>query len=770
MAQRYAGNLPAEVTSFVGRRRELAEAKRLLSTGRMVTFTGPGGVGKTRLAGRVAAETHREFPDGVWLIDLAPVVPGEPLPRVVAGVLGLQGEAGLSGLGDYLADRRLLLLLDNCEHLAADCAALSGKLLGIAPGLRILATSRQVLHIEGERVLEVPPLSVPGTDDVASVDELARFESVSLFAERASAVVPGFTIGADNALAVTRLCRRLEGIPLAVELAAVRLRALSVQQILERLDDRFRLLVGRSPVALPRQQTLRALIDWSHDLCSPEERALWRGLSVFSGGCSLEAIEYVCAGDEIAPDEVIDVVTGLVDKSILLRSTSKGDGPRYEMLETLREYGRERLAESGQEMALLGRHCTWCRDIAARAEAEWFGPGQMELAAMLRCEQSNVVAALEFCLTQVGTSHCALEIAASMWSHRLSWASLRDGHHWLDQALALDRSPTSARAKALWVDAWLMLLRGEPKVAGPLLEECRGLAEGLGDVEQLAGAVQISGFAALLAGDFTEAATLLEKALSYHRTIGHRGRYWTTLFQLAMASVLDHDARAAELCAECRGMCERENARWSMSFAIWVTGLERWSKGDTRAGTDMVRDAIRIKVPFGDHLGMAQCIEVLAWLVADAEEHRRAAELLGAAQAVWGSIGTSLSGLGHLADPHGRYEARLRATIGDREFATAYDRGVQLDVDGAVALALAEREADLEAPQPERGIAAVLTRREREIADLVAEGRSNKEIAAALVISQRTAEGHVEHILRKLGFTSRSQIAAAWTPSGHSED
>jgi len=256
MTQAYAGNLPAEMTSFVGRRRELAEAKRLLTTGRMVTFTGPGGVGKTRLAERVAAEMRREYPDGVWLIDLAPVVAGEPLPRVVAGVLGLQGEVGLPALGDYLADRRLLLLLDNCEHLATDCATLAGKLLGIAPGLRILATSRQVLHLEGERVLEVPPLSVPDTDDIASVDELMRFESVSLFIERASAVVPRFTIDADNARAVTRLCRRLEGIPLAVELAAVRLRALSVQQILDRLDDRFRLLVGRSPVALPRQQTL----------------------------------------------------------------------------------------------------------------------------------------------------------------------------------------------------------------------------------------------------------------------------------------------------------------------------------------------------------------------------------------------------------------------------------------------------------------------------------------------------------------------------------
>ncbi len=762
MTRREMGNLPAEMTSFVGRRKELTEAKRLLTAGRMVTFTGPGGVGKTRLSLRVAAEMSRTFPDGAWMVDLAPLGAGELLAETVAGTLGCPNQGGLSALADYLQNKRLLMVLDNCEHLVAECAALSTKLLEMAPDLRILATSRQALHVSGEHLLEVPPLSVPDAGEDASPEAEVTSEAVNLFADRVAAILPGFTVSAGNSLAVTRLCRRLDGIPLAIELAAVPMRALSVEQILDRLDDRFRLLTKGSRVGVPRQQTLRALVDWSHDLCSPQERLLWERLSVFSGGCDLEAAEHVCSGDGIAAEIVLDVVTELVDKSILLRK-EHDSGVRYEMLETLRQYGWERLVESGQETTRRQRHRDWCRDLAARAEAEWFGERQMDWLVRIRPEQANVRAALEFCLSEPGEAWAALEIAGAMWSHRLSWSSPSEGHHWLEQALKLEPAPSVARAKALWVEAWLLLLRGDTIAAKPLLEESCMLAERLGDQAQLAGVVHITGFAALLAGDLPQAFTLLEEALARHRALGRPGQSWVALFQLAMAAVLNDDPRAAALCQEALDLCRQEKAEWSLSYALWIAGLERWRRGDPSTGVNMLRDSVRLKLLCNDHLGMAQCLEGLAWIAADHKPDKRAAELLGAANMVWRSIGTSLPGLGHLAPSHDRCEDRLRRSLGDEAFTTAFGRGSELTLDRAVAFALDEKSAkETGRAQARSDVASVLTRREREIAKLVAQGLSNKQIAETLVIAQRTAEGHVENILSKLSFNSRSQIAKAW--------
>ncbi|MFF5207558.1 ATP-binding protein [Streptosporangium sp. NPDC000396] len=756
------GNLPVEVTSFVGRRQELTEAKRLLAAERMVTLTGVGGVGKTRLALRVAAAVSATFPDGVWLVDLAPLGAGELLEETVAGTLGCQNQGDLAAFAEFLQDKRLLLVLDNCEHLLDECAVLASKLLGMAPDLRILATSRQALHAEGEHLLDVPPLPVPEVTEEISTDSETRYEAVRLFADRVAAVLPGFAITAANSGAVTRLCQRLDGIPLAIELAAVWMRALSVDQILDRLDDRFRLLTRGSPVVMPRQKTLRALVDWSYNLCSPEERMLWERLSVFSGGCDLEAIEQVCSGDGIAPENVFGVMTGLVDKSILLRK-EHDSGVRHQMLETLRQYGWERLVESGQETALRRRHRDWCRDLAARAEIEWFGEHQMRWLVRIRDEQANVRAALEFCLNEPGEAWAALEIAAAMWIHRLSWSSPSEGHHWLGRALALERGPGVARAKALWVDAWLVLLGGDAAAAKPLIEESRVLAERLGDEAQLAGAINITGFAALLAGDFSRAFPLLEESLARYRALGYRGRAWTALFQLTMTAVLMGDLRSEALCQESLEICRRENARWSGSYALWIAGLGRWRRGDSRTAATMLRDALRFKLPWNDRLGMAQCLEGLAWIAADERQDRRAVQLLGAAHMVWRSIGTSLPGLGHLAGFHDRYEARLRQDLGDEVFTLIFDHGSKLTLDRAVAYALGEEPVrETRDHRPESDVASALTRREREVAGLVAQGLSNKQIAETLVIAQRTAEGHVENILRKLSFTSRAQIATIW--------
>ncbi|MER6800112.1 ATP-binding protein, partial [Amycolatopsis mediterranei] len=345
-SRRSAGNLPAELTSFVGRRHELGEAKRLLATARLVTLTGAGGVGKTRLALRVAADVRRAFPDGVWLVELADVGDPHLVPNTVATAFGLRVTSDqAAGLAEYLEDKQLLLVLDNCEHVADECATLVAKLLAVSAGLRVLATSRHTLHVEGEHLLHVEPLPVPGDEDAGG----GPVEAVTLFADRAAAVSPGFELTPDNRATVSRICRRLEGIPLAIELAAVRVRVLAVDQVLERLDDRLGLLTSRPAAVQPRRRTLEAAIDWSFELCTPAEQRLWAQASVFPGGFDLDAAEGVCVP---AADggSALDVVAGLVDKSVLSRQNGTfGRHAWYRMLETVREYGGARLAAGGDE-------------------------------------------------------------------------------------------------------------------------------------------------------------------------------------------------------------------------------------------------------------------------------------------------------------------------------------------------------------------------------------------------------------------------------------
>ncbi len=344
-----AGNLPGEVMSFVGRRQEVAEARQLLRRHRLLTLTGVAGVGKTRLALQVAAASSRTFPAGVWLVELGSLQDGELVAGTVAGALGLSDQCPqhpTDALAEYFKDKRALLVLDNCEHLLDACAGLVEALVRAAPKLRVLATSRQPLGVYGESILMVPSLPVPDPDQPASV--VRRYEAVSLFAERAAAVLPGFQVTSDNSAALARLCQRLDGIPLAIELAAGQLRMLSLEQILDRLDDHAELLTWESQTGPPRQRTLRAAIGWSFDLCSPAERAVWARCSVFSGGFDLEAAEEVCSGDGIAREDVLDVVANLVDKSILVREEDAGR-VRYRLPETIRRYGRCRLADSGEE-------------------------------------------------------------------------------------------------------------------------------------------------------------------------------------------------------------------------------------------------------------------------------------------------------------------------------------------------------------------------------------------------------------------------------------
>ncbi|MFD1938163.1 MULTISPECIES: ATP-binding protein [Nonomuraea] len=750
--------LSAELTSFVGRRREIAEVKRMLAGSRLVTLVGVGGVGKTRLAQRVAADVRRAFRDGVCLVQLAGLERPDLLVQTVIEALeiaDLSTRPPLQVLTEHMRGKQMLVVLDNCEHLLQDCAIVAEALVRSAPDLRILATSRQALGVAGEQTTVVPPLPLPD-GDLSRLSREASEESdaVRLFTERAMAVLPGFQVTDDNREAVVRICRSLDGIPLAIELAAVRLRAISVHQLLTRLEDRFRLLTGGSRVVLPRQRTLRALIDWSYTLCTEHEQLLWARVSVFSGSLDLEAVEHVCSGDGIAAEETVDLVIGLVDKSILIREEHRS-GVRYRLLETIRQYGRERLREAGQEEKLRRRHRDWYLDLVLRMQKGWFGPEQVAWYARLRTEHGNLRTALGFCLEVQGEAEPGLIIASALRYYWIASDSPHEGRSWFNRLLAGDGEPTPVRAVALCVKARLAVLQSDFTMAATLLEECVELARRLGDPAITGAALYVAGFAALLQQDLPRSRALLGEALEHSRTAGDQiGVVNSMIYLAATLSALGESAQAVETFEECLTICEPRRENWFRSYALWTYGIEVWKQGDTQRALEMEREAVRLKEPFDDHLGNALCIEVLAWMSCGDGDGERAATLLGALREIWRSFGGPL--FGYLAGHHEACEQSARQKLGDRGFEAAFRKGMELTP--AQALEYAMREAT---PEPESSPrSSPLTRREMEIARLVAEGMSNKAIAAALVIAQRTAEGHVEHILGKLGFSSRVQIAA----------
>ncbi|WP_328546100.1 ATP-binding protein [Streptomyces platensis] len=762
-SKRHSGNLPAEVTSFVGRRRELSEARQSLTRTRLLTLTGAGGLGKTRLALRLASEVRRSFPDGTWVVDLSPVEDGSLLARTVVTALRIDRTSALppmAALIAHLAERRSLLVLDNCEHLRDACAALTRALLAAAPDLQVVATSRQALGVDGECLLTVPPLSAPDPQCPPPLASMTRYDTVQLFVERASAVVGGFTLTEEDRLAVAGICHRLDGMPLAIELAAAWLRVLSPRQILSYLNDRFGLLDRGCRVAPPRQQTLRAAIDWSYDLCTPQEQCGWARLSAFGGEFDLEAAEAVCVGDELERRQILDVVSRLVDKSVLIRNGGHGTA-RYRMLETIRQYGRARLHQAGAETVVRRRHRDYYQQLVARAESDWFSARQDAWFATLRRELANILMALEFCLTAPQESHAGLRLASSLWSHGLIAGGMEEARHWLGRALTLETGPSTARVKALWVDGWLAFLRGDTVVGRDRLAECQALAGGLGDAESLAHAMEFGGLAALFESDFLAAAPLLEEALDRHRATGDLWAQWTALFLLALTHCLTRDPRAATTAQQCLALCETHDAILARSYTLWLLGLQHWLHGENRQAITRLRDGLRLTRSGCDLLSSAQCLEVLAWATAQEGNSEHAATLLGAAQTARQSIGAALPGLGHLLHHHTECENRLRNALGDTAYDEAVRAGIELTrsqasdyaLDGSVAVAASNGTSE-PAHTP-------LTRRERQVVELLSQGLTDRQIAAKLVISPRTAEGHVQRMLAKLGFTSRTQ-AATW--------
>ncbi|MFF4906766.1 ATP-binding protein [Streptomyces sp. NPDC001260] len=667
------GNLPEELDAFVGRSAELAGLARALDAARLVTVTGAGGVGKSRLAYRAAARYAAR--DGVRRVGLAPVRDPEFVDHSVAEALGLTDHTARpprEALLAHLAERQLLLVLDGFEHLVDACAELVGELLRTVPGLRVLAAGRRPLGVAGERVFPLAPLD--------------EDEAVELFTERAALHAVPVTDDRD----VRALCRRLDGIPLAIELAAGRLRALSPGQLLERLEDRFRLLTGGGRDGLPRHRTLRLAIGWSHELCTPRERLLWARLSVFAGRFDLEAVEYVCGGHGLDADDVLDVLTELLAQSVIAREETPA-GLRYRMLDTVREYGADWLAATGDAARLRRRHRDWYLGLATWCELDWFSPRQAEVAARVEAELPNLRCALEHCLTEPEEAHLGQYLAGSLWFCWVGCGRLAEGRHWLEQVVDLDSGHDRSRLKALWVLGYVAILQGDSVAALAALRECREEAERCGDPTAVAYAEHRTGCLALVTDDMPRAERLLRSALERYEEIGElNSNVLMGRVELAMTRAFQGDLPGAvRMCEDVRRICEDHGERWARGYALYVLAYAAWADGDPARARALLGDCLTGAHAFRDLLGSVLAVELLALVTVVEGDAAEAAVLQGAAARMWPSVGLPLFGSAHFDAPHQLCEATARQRLGDERYEECVREGARLVREAAVSRALA---------------------------------------------------------------------------------
>ncbi|MEU3979902.1 AAA family ATPase [Streptomyces sp. NPDC026672] len=670
------GGLPPEPTAFVGRAAELARLTEALGTARLVTVTGVGGVGKSRLAARAA---RRAAPrDGVWRVELASVRDAGLLDHALVEALGLTDHTTRPPREALLArlagNGRPLLVLDGFEHLVAECAALVGDLLRRAPGLRVLAVGRRPLGLTGERLFPLAPL--------------AEDEAVELFTDRAAQ--QGLDVRGHGD--VRELCRRLDGIPLALELAAGRLRVLSPGQVLERLDDRFRLLTGGCRDALPRHQTLRTAIGWSHELCAPAERLLWARLSVFAHSFDLEAAEYVCSGDGLPAEDVLDTLSELVAQSVVAREEG-ATGVRHRMLETVRAYGADWLEATGDAPRLRRRHRDWFMGLATWCELDWFSPRQAEVAARVEAELPNLRVALEHCLTEPDETHLGQYLAASLWFYWAGCGRLSEGRRWLERSVepaAGNGGYERSRLKALWVLGYVAILQGDKVPALAALQECRAEAERVANPAAEAYAEHRTGCLALVTDDMPRAEALLRSALARYRAIGElNSNVLMGQVELAMARAFRGDLPdAVRLCEDVRRVCEDHGERWTRSYALYVLAYAAWRDGDPAGARALLAECLAAAHAFRDLLGSVLAVELLALVTATEGDPEEAAVLQGAASVMWPSVGLPLFGSAYYNAPHELCEATARAALGDERYAACVRDGAGLDRETAVARAL----------------------------------------------------------------------------------
>ena len=752
-----SSNLPVEVTSFVGRRAELREVKRLLTTTRLLTLTGSGGAGKTRLALRAATEMARGFPDGAWLVMLAPIQDPLLVPQAVFSALGLQDlsvGASLSTLAEYLAAKRLLLVLDNCEHLLDACATLARTLLTSCPSLHVLATSRQALDMAGEFRMDVPPLSLPEAGDDAALEQVLSCDAVALLSERASAVVPGFTVDAANAAAVLGVCRRLDGIPLALELAAVRLGALTLDQLSRGLADELSILGSGRRGAEPRQQTLEAAIGWSYGLLGEQERLLWARLSVFAGGFEEDAAIAVCADARLPEDQMVNLLAALVEKSILNRQLRES-GVRYWLLETIRQYGRQRLRELDEETSIQKRHFDWIHTLAKVAGA--WDARQAEAFHRIHRERDNLWAALESCLRQPSEVAAAAELAQDLCEYWASRGPLSDVRRILASLTEMAPPDSLPRARLLWVTASVAVSQNDYEACAALTEESLRIGRLLKDAEVVGWSLAYLALARWGVGNLAEATRLDQEALAL------AGSMELSRLELGASSVLTDILltsgeldRVLELGGEA---LEKSKARGELlmrSLLLNAMSQASWRQGERQRAEALAREGARCSHELNDWFSLAILIETLAWIAAEQAAYERAATILGLAQYVRGA--SAFTVIESYRPQHARSVALATEGLGQAAFDAAFQRGQEMTIGEGVAFAVEGKQPPKPTPAAKPGTRAGLTRRQLDIAQLIADDLSNKQIADRLFLSERTVETHITNIMNKLGLNSRVQI------------
>ena len=735
-------NLPLQLTSFIGRQQELADLLRLLPSTRLLTLTGSGGTGKTRLALEAARGLVAHFGDGVWLVELASLSEARLIQPTLAQALKLHEQPGrplAATLSDYLRTTQTLLLFDNCEHLAADVASMVEAFLTVAPGLHVLVTSRVQLGIGGERTWMVP--------------QLAEAEATTLFAERAALARDGFNLTPQNAAAIVEICRRLDGMPLAIELAAARLRTISVDEIAARLTDRFALLTGGSRTALPRHQTLASTMDWSHELLPAEAQRLWRRLSVFVGGFGLEAAEAICSDGVLDQTQIIDLLTLLVGSS-LVQVHETGGARRFQLLETIREYGLRKLEEAKETETFRRRHLEWFLAIARRAEPEWRGPNQGAWLDRLEADLDNLRAALDYSLGDADRVDDGLTLASALW---LLWHSrdhIGESRQWLGSLLDQAR-PGRARAYGLNVAGFMAYVQGDAAGAVPLLEESLRLNESLGDRSGANFSLLRLGIGLYYNNVLDRAVTVLDQALGRYRESGDRIGIYVSAYELAEALTMRGDfARATSLHEESLALKQQQGDAWHIALSHFGLGLLAWRQDDQRQAVARLRESIALRQELEEWWGLTRALEAMAWVEASRGDLRRAAHLMGAAAAMLERTSTALSPNYLVHQKHCRQT--VTTGLSAAEFQSAWAAGYALPAPQAVQYAV--KGGSLPTLDVRRS--GVVSPREAEVAALVATGLTNRQIAGKLHLSERTVDAHVEHIMNKLGYRSRAQIAA----------